>query len=210
MTIKLMLADDHALVQEGLASILQLDPELEVIATANDGQQALDRLATCQPDILVMDIRMPNLHGIDATRLVTEKYPNVKVLILSMHENNNYIINALKAGAKGYLLKTSSTSELINAIKTVFNGQRYVSQELSFNLLDDIAPKPQATEISNRERQVLVCIAQGLMNKEIANQLHISVRTVEVHRLNLKKKLKIDNSARLIRYAIEQGFVQQK
>jgi len=210
MTIKLMLADDHALVQEGLASILQLDPELEVIATANDGQQAIDKLATCQPDILVMDIRMPNLHGIDATRLVTEQYPNVKVLILSMHENNNYIINALKAGAKGYLLKTSSTSELINAIKAVFNGQRYVSQELSFNLLDDIAPETRTTEISNRERQVLVCIAQGLMNKEIATQLHISVRTVEVHRLNLKKKLKIDNSARLIRYAIEQGFVQQK
>jgi DNA-binding NarL/FixJ family response regulator len=127
-----------------------------------------------------------------------------------MHENNNYIINALKAGARGYLLKTSSTNELISAIKTVYNGQRYVSQELSFNLLDDLAPEPRPTEISNRERQVLVCIAQGLMNKEIANQLHISVRTVEVHRLNLKKKLRINNSARLIRYAIEQGFVQQK
>jgi two-component system nitrate/nitrite response regulator NarL len=210
MTIKLMLADDHALVQEGLASILQLDPELEVIATASDGQQALDQLADCEPDILVMDIRMPNIHGIDATRLVTQQYPKVKVLILSMHENNNYIINALKAGARGYLLKTSSTNELISAIKTVYNGQRYVSQELSFNLLDDLAPEPRPTEISNRERQVLVCIAQGLMNKEIANQLHISVRTVEVHRLNLKKKLRINNSARLIRYAIEQGFVQQK
>ncbi|NRA56021.1 MAG: response regulator transcription factor [Gammaproteobacteria bacterium] len=210
MTIKIMLADDHALVQEGLVAILQLDPELEVIATANDGQQALDQLASCKPDILVMDIRMPNLHGIDATRLITEQYPLVKVLILSMHENNNYILNALKAGAKGYLLKTSSTSELINAIKTINNGQRYVSQELSFNLLDDIAPEPDTTKISNRERQVLVCIAQGLSNKEIATQLHISVRTVEVHRLNLKKKLKIDNSARLICYAIEQGFVQQK
>lgn len=210
MTIKLMLADDHALVQEGLASILQLDPELEVIATACDGQQAIDKLASCSPDILVMDIRMPNLHGIDATRLISENYPKVKVLILSMHENSNYIVNALKAGAKGYLLKTSSTTELINAIKTVHQGHRYVSQELSFNILDDIAPDSQIEDISNRERQVLVCVAQGLMNKEIANQLHISVRTVEVHRLNLKKKLKIDNSAGLIRYAIDQGFIQQK
>ncbi|NRA84593.1 MAG: response regulator transcription factor [Gammaproteobacteria bacterium] len=210
MTIKLMLADDHALVQEGLASILQLDPELEVIATVSDGQQALDKLAQCEPDILVMDIRMPNLHGIDATRLVTQQYPNVKVLILSMHENSNYIVNALKAGAKGYLLKTSSTIELINAIKTVNAGQRYVSQELSFNILNDIVPDSQVSEISNRERQVLVCVAQGLMNKEIANQLHISVRTVEVHRLNLKKKLKIDNSAGLVRYALDQGFIQQQ
>ena len=210
MTIKLMLADDHALVQEGLAAILQLDPELEVIATVNDGQQAIDKLASCTPDVLVMDIRMPNLHGIDATRLVSENYPDVKVLILSMHENSNYIINALKAGAKGYLLKTSSTAELINAIKIINNGQRYVSQELSFNILDDIAPESHIAEISNRERQVLICVAQGLMNKEIANQLHISVRTVEVHRLNLKKKLKIENSAGLIRYAIDQGFIQQQ
>ncbi|NRA72212.1 MAG: response regulator transcription factor [Gammaproteobacteria bacterium] len=209
MTIKLMLADDHALVQEGLASILQLDPELEVIATVSDGQQAIDQLALCTPDVLLMDIRMPNLHGIDATRIVAQQYPNVKVLILSMHENSNYIVNALKAGAKGYLLKTSSSSELINAIKTVYNGQRYVSQELSFNILNDIAPNSDVIEISNRERQVLICVAQGLMNKEIAAQLHISVRTVEVHRFNLKKKLKIDNSAGLVRYAIDQGFIQQ-
>lgn len=204
-----MLADDHALVQEGLASILQLDPELEVIATVSDGQQAIDQLALCTPDVLLMDIRMPNLHGIDATRIVAQQYPNVKVLILSMHENSNYIVNALKAGAKGYLLKTSSSSELINAIKTVYNGQRYVSQELSFNILNDIAPNSDVIEISNRERQVLICVAQGLMNKEIAAQLHISVRTVEVHRFNLKKKLKIDNSAGLVRYAIDQGFIQQ-
>ena len=204
-----MLADDHALVQEGLASILQLDPELEVIATVSDGQQAIDQLALCTPDVLLMDIRMPNLHGIDATRIVAQQYPNVKVLILSMHENSNYIVNALKAGAKGYLLKTSSSSELINAIKTVYNGQRYVSQELSFNILNDIAPNSDVIEISNRERQVLICVAQGLMNKEIAAKLHISVRTVEVHRFNLKKKLKIDNSAGLVRYAIDQGFIQQ-
>ena len=205
-----MLADDHALVQEGLASILGLDPELEVIATVNDGQQALDQLAQCSPDILVMDIRMPNLHGIDATRLVTQQYPEVKVLILSMHENSNYVVNALKAGAKGYLLKTSSTTELIHAIKTVSQGQRYVSPELSFNILNDIAPDSPVTAISNREQQVLVCVAQGFMNKEIASQLHISVRTVEVHRLNLKKKLKIDNSAGLVRYALDQGFIQQQ
>ena len=211
MPIKLLLVDDHALVQEGLVAVLGLDPDIEVIGTASDGQQALEKLAELTPDIVVMDIRMPNLHGIDATARIAEQFPGVKVIILSMHDNCNYIVNAMKAGARGYLLKNSSTPELINAIKQVHAGGRYLSPEVSGSLLDDLTPTDEPVQaISKREQEVLIWVTKGLTNKEIARQLDISVRTVEVHRLNLKRKLGIDTSAGLVRYALEQGLIQDE
>ena len=211
MPIKLLLVDDHALVQEGLVAVLGLDPDIEVIGTASDGQQALEKLAELTPDIVVMDIRMPNLHGIDATARIAQEFPGVKVIILSMHDNCNYIVNAMKAGARGYLLKNSSTPELINAIKQVHAGGRYLSPEVSSSLLDDLTPTDEPVQaISKREQEVLIWVTKGLTNKEIARQLDISVRTVEVHRLNLKRKLGIDTSAGLVRYALEQGLIQDE
>jgi two-component system, NarL family, nitrate/nitrite response regulator NarL len=190
--IRIVLVDDHPLVLEGIIARLENEPSLEVVGSANDGAQALTLIAEVQPDVVLMDISMPVMSGFEATERLRAEQPNVRVLILSMHESREYILKLIQCGAAGYVLKDVSSDELITAIKTVYSGATYFSAGASqslFSQTDFQTPAP-ASELKEaltcREQEVLRLLAQGASNKATARQLDISVRTVETHRQNIK------------------------
>jgi two-component system response regulator NreC len=214
MSIKIMLADDHAMLRHGLSKSLQNEEGIEVIAQAKDGRSTVELAKELKPDIVIMDIGMPDLNGIEATRQITKDCPKIKIVALSMHSSKNFIIEMFKAGASGYLLKDCEFDELIHAIRVVIDDKTYISPTISDVVVENYMRQFPETKdssfsiLSKREREVLQLLAEGKTTKQIAKRLHISSKTVEVHRLNLMGKLKIDSIAQLTKYAIQEGLTQ--
>ena len=210
--IKVLLVDDHVLVLDGLVARLQLESHIEIMGTAKNGEEALQKAQQLAPDVVLMDVSMPVLGGIEAAKRFREELPQIKVLMLSMHHDREYILPLVQSGASGYVLKDVSVNELIMAIDTVFQGGTYFSAGASQSLftMPDKFPDalPSANEsLTRRELDVLIALTSGHANKEVARRLNISVRTVETHRQNLKNKLDIHTLAGLTKYAIEQGLI---
>ena len=210
--IRILLADDHTVVREGLHALLDREKDFEVVGQACDGHEALELTATHSPHVAVVDIAMPTLNGIEATRRIARDHPGVKVLVLSMHVGEEYIREAMDAGANGYVAKGSAAEELVAAIRAIAEGHAYFSQDIPLELIERIrdgvrTPNP-LDRLTTREREVLQLIAEGNTNKEIAALLELSVKTVEAHRANLMAKLDIHDTATLTRFAISRGVVE--
>lgn len=212
MSIRVILADDHTILRHGLSKLIQQQEDMEVIAQAGDGHSTVELTRELSPDIVIMDIGMPDLNGIDATQRIIHDFQKVRVIGLSMHSGKKFVIEMLKAGASGYLLKDCAFEELIIAIKTVASGKIYLSPAISDvvveNYVRNNAEKQSSafSLLSQREREVLQLMAEGKTTKKIARQLHISPKTVEGHRLRLMAKLNLDNVAKLTKYAIQEGL----
>ena len=212
MTIKIVLADDHAIVRHGLNKSLQQQEDMEVVGQAKDGLSAIQLVRELSPDIVIMDISMPDINGMDATAEVIRDFPNTKVIALSMHSAKKFVREMFKAGASGYLLKDCEFDELANAIRIVMEGKSYLSPEITDVVLDGYVNDETEEQssvfsiLSKRERQVLQLMAEGLTTKQIGLKLHISPKTVEAHRLHVMEKLEIDNVAQLTKYAIQEGL----
>lgn len=205
MSIRILLADDHAVVRAGLRMLITPEPDLEVVGAAEDGDQVLQMVARLHPDLVVMDISMPGLGGIDALRQVKEMSPKTHVLILTIHEDEGLMRRALRAGASGYVVKRAAESELIHAIRTVWRGDIYIHPTMTRALLKDLVSSstrfPQEDTLTPREVDVLRLIARGCTNSQIAKELSISARTVEGHRANLMGKLDLHSRVELVEYA---------
>jgi len=210
---RIVLADDHVMFRQGIKNILEGAEDLEVIGEASDGLKLLELLKKVTPDMVILDISMPNLRGLEATREIKMISPDMKVLILTMHRDKEYVYYAVSAGAEGYLLKEDADTELFAAIEKIRQGEHYISPLLSGQLTHELiqaSHKGQATSpfdpLTIREREVLKLIAEGISNKEIADLLFISIRTVENHRANIMEKLNIKQTANLVKYAIRKGY----
>lgn len=212
MTYTVILADDHRIFRDGLRPLLDRQPDFEVVAEAEDGLETLEMVWEHKPDILVLDISMPKLNGIEVTRRVVSEFPQCKIVILSMHADRRFVLETLKAGASGYLLKESSFKELLSALRAAVNGQIHLSEQISGTVIKEylsIAKQSAGSAfslLSAREREVLQMLAEGKSNKEIASQLNISVKTIETHRKNIMEKLNIHTVAELTKYAIREGI----
>ncbi len=208
--IRLLLVDDHPLVLDGISSRLQVEDGIEVVGQASNGKEALETADKVNPHVVLMDVTMPVMGGLEATRLFKQQMPGVRVLILTMHDAQEYILKLMQSGASGYVLKNVSSEELIKAIETVYQGNTYFSAGASRSLFSGNENRKQKIDglLTKREETVLKLIAEGDSNKEIANSLNISVRTVETHRQNIKSKLDIHTAAGLTRYAIEIGLIE--
>jgi len=210
----ILLAEDHEVLRDGLRTLIEATEDLEVVAEASDGATAVELAQRHRPDVAVVDIWLPRLSGIEATQRIRENGRS-RVLILSQHESWSYVQQALKAGAAGYLVKTSSASELLTAIRAVCAGKSYLSPEIAGQLVDAFsrpepgsgAPLPALSALSEREREVLQLIGEGLSSKEIAGELGVAARTAEAHRANVMHKLKIHKTAGLVRFAIREGLI---
>jgi two-component system response regulator NreC len=209
MPTRIVLADDHVLVRQGLKSLLERE-NFQVIAEASDGQEAVKLIETHHPDIAIMDISMPTLNGIDAARGLSRSAPKTKVILLTQHEEEQYIHEALEAGVKGYVLKNQVANDLIQAIRQVGRGEFYLSPGISRAVMEAFRNKSErpADPLTARERQVLQLIAEGKSTKDTASVLGISVKTAESHRMRLMQKLDIHETASLVRYAVRRGLIQ--
>lgn len=208
VTIRVLLVDDHVLVLDGLQARLAMEPHIEIVGTANNGEQALLKARETQPDVVIMDVSMPVLNGIEAAKRFKQDLPHIRLLMLSMHDDREYILPLIRSGAGGYVLKDVSSTELIKAIETVHLGNTYFSSGASQALFHEGDGGEAAPDIlSKRERAVLKHLALGYSNKEIGQTLSISVRTVETHRQNIKSKLGLHSTAGLTKYAIERKLV---
>ena len=204
--IRILLCDDHALVMDGIRSRLECYDHISVIGEAANGQQALEIAHKQNPDIVLMDISMPVMNGLEAAERFRETLPSVKVIMLSMHENPEYLRTAKQAGVLGFILKDVSSNDMVHALETIANGGEAFSPSFDkIDITEEISE--DGTPLTTRERTVLRLLARGASNKHVARELDISVRTVETHRRNIKRKLDIDSSAGLVRYAIEKGLV---
>ncbi|SFS50690.1 two component transcriptional regulator, LuxR family [Sulfitobacter marinus] len=203
--VKVMIVDDHPMVAEGIQSILESYDDIEVVGCLSNGRRAIDQFEDLNPDVILMDLNMPDVGGLSATEIVLERRPDMRIVILSMHDNPEYISSALSHGAMGYILKDVPTDEIKLAIDTVMQGQRY----LCTGAQGSLEPKDTSRDaLTEREQTILLQLAQGKANKEVAATLDISVRTVETHRKNIKRKLGISSTAGLTRYAMEHGVLQ--
>jgi DNA-binding NarL/FixJ family response regulator len=214
MSVRILLADDHTLVRQGLRKILEEQPAWSVIAEAGNGRDAVQLAAELSPDVAVLDIGMPLLNGIDATRQITRRAPAVRVLILSMHLDGAYISRALHAGARGYLLKDSADTDLVRAISAVAGGVSFFSPAAARVMLDDYVQRladrgidDRYESLSEREREVFQLVAEGRSSKEIAQLLSVSPATIETHRSHIQQKLDVHNTAELVVYAIRRGVI---
>jgi DNA-binding NarL/FixJ family response regulator len=210
MTISVLLADDHSVLRDGLAALLEAQDGMKVVAHAQDGREAVRKINELKPDVVIMDIVMPELDGIEATRLVHESSPLTQVVILSMYSTTEHIFRALHAGAKGYLLKESAGAELVTAVRSVHAGRRYLSEKITESVVDGYIREGQPTEplakLSSRERQILQLVVAGKSTSDIARTLSLSPSTVDTYRSRLMKKLDIDSIAGLVKFAIACGL----
>lgn len=213
MSIKIILADDHAVLRHGLSRSFEQEDNIDVAGQAKDGHTTIELVKELLPDIVVMDISMPDLNGLEATRRITRDYPQVKVIGLSVHSSDKYIREMFRAGASGYLLKNCPFEELVEAIKTVYGGKTFISPSIGDTIVKEYASKPDEEKsvfsiLSQREREVLQLLAEGKTTKQVGLSLHISPKTVEAHRLRIMGKLNIDNIAQLTKYAIQEGLTE--
>ncbi len=213
MSIKVMLVDDHKMVSEVLSALLEREPDMEVVAIAENGREAVSKAKEVKPDIIVMDISMPELNGLEACRRIMAKTPGSRIIVLSMHTEREYVVEALKAGAKGYIQKMSAFKTLVGAIRSVQENNGFLDPIITGIVLKDYIVhlnKPGAhneqSTLSSREREVLQLLAEGKSTKEIAFILNISAKTIETHRRQIMQKLKLTNVADLTRYAIREGI----
>jgi DNA-binding NarL/FixJ family response regulator len=212
MSVKILLADDHKITRQGLRSLLEKEPDMEVVAEAEEGRTAVRLVRELLPDVVVMDVSMPDLNGMEATHQIVTEHPNVKVIALSIHSDNLFVSEMLKSGASGYLLKDCAFEELASAIHVVVDGKTYLSPAVSGVVIDDYlhhlarTESPSSEVLTDREREVLQLIAEGKSTKQVALKLHISVKTVETHRRQIMSKLNIHTIAELTKYAIRQGL----
>ena len=212
MPTRVLLVDDHAMIRQGLCSLLEKQPDIEVVGSVEDGRKAVDIARELAPDLVIMDISMPNLNGIDATRKIVEEMGDVKVIALSIHSSRHFVAEMLKAGASGYILKECLFDELVEAIKTVLNGGTYLSPKITGVVIDDYVKRlstqyqPEGTVLTEREREVLQFLSEGKSTKQIAMQLHVSAKTIESNRRNIMDKLGINSVAELTKYAVREGL----
>jgi DNA-binding NarL/FixJ family response regulator len=208
--IKIILADDHKIVRQGLRTLLEQEADLQVMAEADDGRMAVRLARELSPEVVIMDVGMPDLNGIEATRQVLAECPGVKVIALSMHSDRRFVMNMLKAGASGYLLKDSAFEELATAIRMVLNNKIYLSTEIANIVIKDYlqggGDETVFSVLSPREREVLQLMAEGRSSRQIADHLNISIKTVETHRMQIMHKLEIYSVAELTKYAIREGL----
>lgn len=211
--IKLFIADDHKVFRDGVSSILGNLDDITVVGEAGNAYETTDGVNQHLPDVILMDISMPITNGIELTKILKKSYPDLKVLIFSMHHESSYIMSALEAGASGYLLKDAGSTEMVNAIRTVYNNGTYYSPEVSNVLIEHLSkgtnPHSEKKEspLTKREKEILQLIAEEYSNPEIAEKLFISPRTVDTHRRNLLEKLELKNTAGLVKYAIKNGYI---
>ncbi len=207
--IKVVIVDDHQVVLEGFIARLNQEPEIEVIGTASNGLEAVEVVKSLQPDVTLMDISMPIMNGIEATQLIKEEMPASRILMLTMHDNREYIMQVMQAGAVGYMLKEITAEKMVQAIKTVNQGSTYFCETVTQTLFtQEVVPtSAKPSPLSRREEAVLKLVAQGHSSKKIALLLDISYRTVETHRHNIKHKLNLHSTAELAKYAVETGLV---
>jgi DNA-binding NarL/FixJ family response regulator len=207
--IRILLADDHAVVRQGFKMILGAQPDMEIVGEAGNGREAVDLAERLKPEVVVMDVSMPELNGIEATRRLGESAPHTRVLALSMHKDSVYVREILRAGARGYLLKDSVAEDLVAAVRAVAAGEGYISQQVSSAVLDDY--RRHVTNpidmLTSREREVLQMLAEGKTNKEIAVVLNLSVYTVDAHRGRIMEKLNLHSINELVRFAVRNGLV---
>lgn len=212
MSIRVLLVDDHKMMREGLRSLLGGEPDIEVVGEASDGRMALDLVRTLHPDVVVMDIGMPELSGVDATRRIHTEFERVKVIALSTHTDKRYVHHMLEAGACGYVLKIAAHDELLRAVRAASLGRTYLSPEIAGSVVERSTHKappgePSAySSLGPREREVLQLVAEGKTSGETAKAMHISIKTVETHRRNITQKLGLHGTAELTKYAIREGL----
>lgn len=211
---KIVIAEDHTILRDGLRALISSQNNLEVIGEAGDGREAVRIVDNLEPDLLLIDLSMPKMNGIEAIKEIKNQHPDIKVIILTVHKSDEYIFASLKAGANGYMLKDASQNELLQAIQYVLNGKSFISPSISDRVIDaylNAAPKDTTFSVldnlTSREREILKLIAEGYTNKQIADHLCISLKTVEKHRANLMNKLDLRNTAALTTFAIENGLV---
>jgi two-component system response regulator NreC len=206
---RILLADDHSVVRHGFQRILEAQEDMEVVGEASNGREAVDKAEQLQPDVIIMDVTMPELNGIEATRRIAEIAPRARVLALSMHRDSVYVREILRAGARGYLLKDSGEADFIAAVRAVARGEGFLSPSVSDAVLSDY--RKHVTNpidlLTSREREVLQLVAEGKSNKEIATALHLSVYTVEAHRGKIMEKLNLHSASELVRFAIRNGII---
>jgi len=212
--IRILLADDHNVIRRGIRLLLESEADFNVVAEAADGRMAVEQALANKPDVVVLDISMPQLNGIDAAQRITEALPGTAIVVLSMHADEGYVLRALRAGAKGYLVKNSAEGDLIEAIRTVSQGRAFFSPEIGRMLVEDYIREVRARGVTDsyellttREREILHMLAEGKSNKEIASLLNLSLFTVETHRRNLQEKLNLHSIAELILYALRKGVI---
>jgi len=212
--VRIFLADDHTVMRGGIRLVLERQPDLHVVGEASDGRETVNAVERLHPDVVVMDIAMPNLNGIEATRQILANGVAVSIVVLSMHSDEEYVLRALKAGARGYLLKESAEADLIAAVRAVIGGKSFFSPAVSRLLVEDYVRQLQDRDIEDsyellttRERETLQLVAEGKSNKDIANLLNLSVYTVETHRSNIMEKLNLHGVPELILYAVRKGVI---
>jgi two-component system response regulator NreC len=213
--IRVLLADDHTILRAGLRMMLDAQPDIEVVGEASDGRQALAEAQRLQPDVVLMDITMPEMNGIEATRQVKRALDSTRVLILTMHENEEYLFQVLRAGASGYILKEAASTELISAIRIVWAGRFYMSPSAQSMMVGDYLQRVRSGEerdsysaLTEREREILKLVAEGHTNNQIAERLFISPKTVDTHRTHIMDKLNLHSRAELVKYAMRRGLLE--
>ena len=213
--IKILVVDDHAIVREGVRMILAKEGDLEVVGEAGDGQQALDLTERAQPDVVIMDISMPGMGGIEATQTIRAKHPEVQVLALTMHEDESYVFQLLRAGASGYVLKRAAAQDLVQAVRAAAKGEAFLYPSVARKVVEDYLRRVESGEerqrydgLTTREKEILTLIAQGLSNQQIAEKLFISIKTVQTHRAHILEKLGLHDRTELVRYAIRKGLIE--
>ena len=212
--IRVLIVDDHVIVREGLRSLLEAQPDIKVAGEATDGEEAVSKTREIQPDIVLMDITMPGMNGLEATRQIRRQSPDAKILALTMHEGDEYFFKILEAGASGYFIKGGSSSELIAALRAVHQGDVFIYPTMAKKLLYDYLKRVKSGQdkesydgLTNREREILKLIAEGHTNQEIADLLILSIATVQTHRAHIMAKLSLRSPAELIKYAVRHGFI---
>ncbi len=213
--IRIVLADDHVIIRSGLRLLLEQQPDFKVVGEAGDGREAVELISRHKPEVAILDIGMPELNGIEATRQITAAESRTQVVILSMHSDEGYVLRALKAGARAYILKNSAEADLIRAVRAVADGKSFFSPVISKMLLEDYVRQIRDKQVEDsydlltpREREILQLIAEGKTNKDVANILHLSVHTVDAHRGNILQKLNLHGVPELILYAVRKGIIQ--
>ncbi|HCA80637.1 MAG TPA: DNA-binding response regulator [Bacteroidetes bacterium] len=216
--IRVLLADDHTLIRSGIVTLLQSSKDIQIVGEAADGDEAIRKTGELLPDVVVIDLSMPKLSGIEATKILKRKYPDTHVLVLTMHENEEYVFQILKSGASGYVLKSAGKEELSAAIRAASKGEKFFSPRISQLMAEGYVrrvdhesggERQQNVPLTRREREVLSLVVRGLTNQQIADQLYISPRTVDTHRTNIMQKLDIHDVANLVRYAMDHGITSE-